>query len=211
MHFTRSQSPLLTNYKLNGNRLNKSSQHLYLGTLLDNKVSWSTHIRNTATKAIKTLNFLKCNFSSCSYEVKVSSYLTMVHPKMEYAAAAWDPYYQSDIQHLDKVQRWAARWVFNDFSTFSLVADMLQQLSWPTLQVRHKICRLQTLFKIINNKSPLTIPLYYLEPPGIIIPNVSYTLPTLSTNIYQQSFYSWLECSTLLCSFVCCVNIICTL
>jgi len=34
MHFTRSQSPLLTNYKLNGNRLNKSSQHLYLGILL---------------------------------------------------------------------------------------------------------------------------------------------------------------------------------
>jgi len=40
-----------------------------------------------------------------------------------------------DIQHLEKVQRRAARWVFNDYSTYSSVTDMLKQLSWPTLQV----------------------------------------------------------------------------
>ena len=40
---------------------------------------------------------------------------------------------------------------------------MLQQLSWPSLQVRCKICRLQTLFKIIHNEYPLSIPSYYLE------------------------------------------------
>jgi len=65
MHFTRSQSPLLTNYKLN-----VSSLHLHLGILLGNKLSRSTHIRNTAIKAIKTLNFLIRNLSSCSHEVK---------------------------------------------------------------------------------------------------------------------------------------------
>jgi len=37
---------------------------------------------------------------------------------------------------------------------------MLQKLSRPTFQVRR---RLQTLFKIINNESPLTIPSYYLH------------------------------------------------
>ena len=118
MHFTRSQSPLLSNYKLNGHSLNKSSQHPYLGVLLDNKLSWSTHIRNTATKATKTLNFLKRNLSSCSPEVKASSYLTMVRPKMEYAAVLWDPYYQSDIQYLEKVQCRAARWVLNDYNRY---------------------------------------------------------------------------------------------
>jgi len=69
---------------------------------------------------------------------KASSYLTMVCPKMKYAAAVWDPYYQSDIRQLEKVQRRAARWVFNNFSTYSSVTDTLQQLSWPTLQVCHK-------------------------------------------------------------------------
>ena len=40
---------------------------------------------------------------------------------------------------------------------------MLQQLSWTSLQVHHEICRLQTLFKIIHNEYPLSIPSYYLE------------------------------------------------
>jgi len=104
------------------------------------------NIRNTATKAIKTLNFLKHNLSSCSHEVKASSYMTVVHPKMKYAAAVSDSYYQSDIQHLEKVQCRAARWVFNGFRKYSSVTDMLQQLSWPTLQVHCKTFRLLTLF-----------------------------------------------------------------
>ena len=115
----------------------------------------------------------------------------MVRPKMEYAAVLWDPYYQSDIQHLEKVQRRAARWVLNNYNRYNSVTDMLQQLSWPTLQIRRKICRLQMLFKIINNESPLTIPSYYLqmERPTRHYHHKRYILPTSSTNIYQQSFY----------------------
>ena len=85
MRFTRSSSPILFNYKLNDCNLTTSSQHSYLGILLDNKLSWSSHIKNTAAKATKTLNFLKRNFSSCSPEVKASAYLTMICPVMEYA------------------------------------------------------------------------------------------------------------------------------
>ena len=110
---------------------------------------------------------------------------------MEYAATVWDPYYQNDIQHLEKVQRRAARWVLNDFSRYSSVTDMLQQLSWPTLQVRRRICRLQTLFKIINNECPLSIPSYYLEMERTTrhYHPRRYILPTSSTNIFQQSFF----------------------
>jgi len=71
-------------------------------------------------------------------------YLTMVRPKMArnmQQPAVWDLYYQSDIQHYN------VELVFiNDYSTYSSVTDMLKQLSWPTLQIRRKTCRLQTLF-----------------------------------------------------------------
>ena len=77
----------------------------------------------------------------------------MIRPVMEYAAVVWDPYYQSDIQQLENVQRRAARWVLNDFSRYNSVTRMLHQLSWPSLQVHRKICRLQTLFKIIHQEN----------------------------------------------------------
>ena len=103
-------------YNLNYHSLSTSAQHSYLGILLDNKLSWSSHTKHIITKANKTLNFLKRNLNSCSSSVKASAYLTLVRPSMEYAAAVWDPYHHNDILQLEKVQRRAARWVLNDYN-----------------------------------------------------------------------------------------------
>ena len=48
-------------------------------------ISWSCHIRNTASRASKTLNFLRWNLYKCSEEVKASAYISLVRPLMEYA------------------------------------------------------------------------------------------------------------------------------
>ena len=111
---------------------------------------------------------------------------------MEYAAVVWDPYHHNAILQLEKVQRRAARWALNDFSRYSSVTAMLQQLSWPSLNSRRQIFRLQTLFKIIHHDYSLLIPSCYLpmerstrqyHPRCFIFPNSN-------TVLYQQSFYS---------------------
>ena len=56
---TRSTAPLTFNYQFNDIILSIADQHLYLGTLLDKKLSWSPHIFRTTSKATRTLNFLK--------------------------------------------------------------------------------------------------------------------------------------------------------
>ena len=38
---------------------------------------------------------------------------------------------------------------------------MMQRLSWQSLQARCKIARLQIIFKIIHQESPLSIPTYF--------------------------------------------------
>ena len=78
---------------------NMANQHLYLGILLDKKLSWSPHTSRTTSKATRTLNFLKRNPSNCSTEVKAAAYVSMVHPTMEYAAAVWDPHYVGILKH----------------------------------------------------------------------------------------------------------------
>ena len=71
----------------------------------------------------------------------------MVRPQLEYASDVWDPHQTGDIVELEKIQRRAARWVMND-GRLSSVTSMLNQLSWPTLQTRRKLSRLQNLHKI---------------------------------------------------------------
>ena len=47
-------------------------------------------------------------------------------------------------------------------SRFGSVTLMLYQLSWPTLQTRRKLSRLQTLHKVFYQQLALTVNLYYL-------------------------------------------------
>ena len=192
MRFTRSLSPIIFNYKLNNHNLGTSNQHSYLGVILDNKLSWSPHISNIAAKANRTLNFLKCNLSCCSSNIKATAYLTIVRPSMEYAAVIWDPYHHNNIQQLEKVQRRAARWVLNDFNRFSSVTAILQHLSWPSLQLRRKIFRLQALFKIIHQDYSLSIPPHFISMTSstrLYHPH-RFILTNSSTYSYQQSFFS---------------------
>ena len=191
MRFTRSLSPIIFNYKLNGNNLNTSSEHSYLGVTLDSKLSWSSHINNTAAKANRTLSSLKHNLSKCSSSVKESAYLAIVRPSLEYASVVWDPYHNSKIEHLEKVQRRAARWVVNNFSRHSSVTAMLQHLQWPTLQLRRKISRLQTLYRIIHKEYPLSVPSYFtsMKRSTRLYHPKRFILPNSFTNAHQNSFY----------------------
>ena len=51
--------------------------------------------------------------------IKSLAYLTYVRPFLEYASTVWSPYVKSDIALLESAQRKAARFVYNDFSTYS--------------------------------------------------------------------------------------------
>ena len=49
---------------------------------------------------------------------------------MEYSVTAWSPHNAHDMSKLESVQRRAARYVFNDYSSFH-VSPILNQLNWP--------------------------------------------------------------------------------
>ena len=70
---------------------------------------------------------------------------------------------------------------------------MLDQLKWPTLQVRRKLSRLQILHKIHYQQLSLHIPHYYLpkhdQQDNTTIFTISYTY-TSSTTAYQNNYFS---------------------
>ena len=60
---------------------------------------------------------------------------------MEYAAPIWDPYYDTDIYKLEKVQRRATRWILSEYSRTTSVTSLLSFLNIPTLQQRRQLSR----------------------------------------------------------------------
>ena len=75
----------------------------------------------------------------------------MVRSILDYASAIWSPYTQKNIQTLESVQRRSARFVFNDYSPYNSVSNMLTNLGWSPLADRRNEHRLIMLFKIIHH------------------------------------------------------------
>jgi len=123
----------------------------------------------------------------CQRNVKIDAYQTYVRPILEYAVTAWAPYTQRNIKKIESIQRWAARFVLSDFSTYSSVTVMLSR---STLHHRRHILKLTMLFKMLHNLVELSLPNY-------ITYNTSTTrghkyklsIPFSRVDVYKHSFF----------------------
>ena len=136
-------------YTLHGQTLDVVDGSKYLGVTVTDNLSWSKHVSDKAGKAHRFLGFLRRNFKHCSRQVKAATYTSVVRPVLEYAAPVWDPYRQADIKALEQVQRRAARYVYNDYTSRKsrCVTEMVKELGWESLQDRRQISRLSLLYK----------------------------------------------------------------
>ena len=74
---------------------------------------------------------------------------SLVRPHLEYASTVWSPYYKTDIENLEKVQRRATKFI-TEISELSY-SDRLQYLDLPTLQYRRLRQDLLFIYKYSND------------------------------------------------------------
>jgi len=75
----------------------------------------------------------------------------MIRPILEYASPVWSPHPRRDIEKLERVQRQSARFIIGDFSRFSSVTSMLNDLNIPSLEHRRQSSSIILLYKVIHN------------------------------------------------------------
>lgn len=144
--FSRKRQPDRQTLSLHGTEIPRAERIKYLGLTLDPKITWSTHIDNTTTKANSTLGFIRRNVLTDSTEVKATAYKQLVRPVMEYSSAALDSISNTASSRLEAVQRRAARVICGirrtdrQTSTTSLLTTLnLQPLSERRSDRRMKI------------------------------------------------------------------------
>ena len=193
LHITRKRAPLNCQYHLHGHTLHSVQEAKYLGVTITEDLNWATHIANIASKANRTLGFLRRNLKVGSKKIKEQAYNTLVRPSMEFASPVWDPYTDKDINTLEAVQRRAARWVTNRHRQTSSINAILSDLQWPTLQTRRRKSRLVAFYKYhhgclvidtpkrpIQSKPSQTTRQHHLA---------SYNLPSCRTTYRKESFF----------------------
>ena len=116
---------------------------------------------------------LSRNIKKAPQQTKITAINTLVRPRVEYNAAIWDPYTQENIDKIERVQRRAARYVYNDYGNDSSVADMLNRLNWKPLQERRLNIRLCLFYKIVNRL--------------VVVPTENYLVPQLRPSRHYNS------------------------
>ena len=137
-------------YFIQGQIIQEVSSVKYLGITIDQHLTWNTHVKQVTNKANKIKCFLQRNLKYCPTTIKVNCYKSLVRPVIEYAATVWAPYTQNNINAIEAVQRRAARFVYNNYSTYASVSNMITNLGWNTLHNRRNELRLILLFKIVH-------------------------------------------------------------
>ena len=143
--------PIISQYTIQNTDIQCVPHVTYLGVTIDQHLTWNQHTTNISNKANSIRGFLQRNISSCPITVKEACYKTMVRPILECASPVWSPYTELNILKLEMVQRRAVRFIMNDFSRYSSVTSMIEQLGLPMLKQRRNEAKVIMMYKILNN------------------------------------------------------------
>ena len=136
LSITRKRNPSSFPYSIHGKLLSRVKQHDYLGVTIAHDLNWNSHVQNIIKKSNRTLGLLRRTLAPCTKEVKVRAFESLVRPRLEYAAEAWNPYTSTLVDRLEQVQRAAARFVHADYRRTTSVTPLLHNIGWDPLNIR---------------------------------------------------------------------------
>ena len=135
IHVTTKKTPILHSYNsLHGHNLSSVPQIKYIGVHISQYLKWNSHINSTSSKANQTLGFLKRNLRNSSNTVKENAYKWLVHPKLEYCSAVWNPKCVNNPNDGDKTSHRV-----EDRPTNNIWFRGGQQVGWPEGITIHEV------------------------------------------------------------------------
>lgn len=151
--FTCQQSPIVRNYTLLTQLLEKVPTYKYLGVTFSEGLAWNTHIDNTGASACRPLGYIKRNLYLTPRCVKQPGYKTFVQLKLNYANFIWWPHQSYLITKLELVQHKASRFITHDYSRTSNVTALNFNLDLCPLSQRTQLARLVLFQKTYYSSS----------------------------------------------------------
>ena len=135
-------------YKMNDTQLQVVDKEKDLGVIISNNLKPSQQCAEVVKKANKIIGFIGRSFEHKNKDIILTLYNSLVRPLLEYCVQFWCPYYQKDIDKLERVQRRVTKMIPNLRN--KPYEDRLKELDlFPLTQRRLRGDLIQT-FKIIK-------------------------------------------------------------
>jgi len=135
------------NYQLNGQNLSETHEEKDLGVIFQSGLKWGAQVEIAAAKANRVIGQIRRSFRCRDPRIVKLLYTSLVRPHIEYANSIWNPYFQKDIDRLERVQRRARK--TGSLSHLSY-EDRLKALKLTTLTERRLRGDLIQVFKLVK-------------------------------------------------------------
>ena len=158
-----------TQYMVLGNKAMRSGQdvHLrlpdeivpsvsfvkYLGLLIDDDLSWKSHILAIRKKAFAAISSIRQVSRYLSVDTRKLLYNTLVLPHLQYCSTVWLPCSQALSLRLERVQNYSMRVILNQ-PPRTPSAFLRKQLNWTTLAQRRQNHMLSQVHRCLIGRAP---------------------------------------------------------
>ena len=159
-------------------------------------VWWSPRISHgckqsakVTAKGNRALGFVKRNIRVASRTTKEKAYKALVQPTLEYTSTVWSPHQGELRYNIEMIQRRAARFVMARYDQRDSVTEMLEELSWDTLEQRRLKARIIMGYRITHKL--VMIPSEKLKPSKDTNRghDMKYIQIGTNRNYYKHSFF----------------------
>ncbi|XP_044183319.1 uncharacterized protein LOC122963992 [Acropora millepora] len=178
---------------IDNNLVSRVPSNKCLGVLLDEKLTFETHIDYICKKAcagIGALRRIKPFVPLCTL---VTLYRSLIEPYFDYCSPLWDTCGKQLKDKLQKIQNRAGR-VITGSSYDVRSIDVLDNLKWKTLETRRFHAKATLMYKILNDLSAPQLSNSFVKPNATYINynlrniETDLALPRPYTNFLKRSF-----------------------
>jgi hypothetical protein len=172
-----------------GTEITSKNHVLDLGIILQNDLSYKSHIDNVVEKAKNLTSWILRTFESRERNVMLTLFKSLILPKIEYGSQLYFPYKITEISSIENIQRHFTRQI-HGYSHLNYY-DRLTKLKLFSLQRRAERYLIIYIWKVIEDKvlnletNPITVKLNPRTGRKIDIPAV-----TKKTGSYQTIQYN---------------------
>ena len=133
-------------YSMDGTTLETVHEEKDVGVVMENDLSFKTHINTKINKANSVMGVIRRSFSHLDSSIFKMLFKALVRPHLEYAAPVWNPHLKFLSDQIESVQRRATKYI-PGFKKKSY-AERLTDLQLPCLAYRRLRGDLIEVYKI---------------------------------------------------------------
>ena len=109
MVFTNRKCPQEISLKVKDNVITETSESKFLGVIVDNKLSWASHIKLISNKISKSLSILRYLRYSFPTNILKTLYMTLILPYLSYCNIIWGSAFKTVLKPIVILQKKSIR------------------------------------------------------------------------------------------------------